>query len=97
MKKEESSTEMDESCEIDPPKLENPNIIHGFYKLKELGVGKFGEVYLAKHIKTGFMVALKKIEKKKIIQYKMVNQFKEEIRLHNSLDHPNIVKFYSFF
>ena len=26
-----------------------------------------------------------------------MNQFKEEIRLHNSLDHPNIVKFYGFF
>ena len=27
----------------------------------------------------------------------MVDQFAEEIRLHSSLDHPNIVKFYGVF
>jgi serine/threonine protein kinase len=27
----------------------------------------------------------------------MIEQFKAEIRLHSSLDHPNIVKFYGFF
>ena len=61
LKKEETSTELDESCEVEANKLDNSKIIHGFYKLKQLGVGKFGEVYLAKHLKTGFLVALKKI------------------------------------
>lgn len=27
----------------------------------------------------------------------MVEQFKRQIRLHSTLDHPNIVKFYGFF
>lgn len=27
----------------------------------------------------------------------MVSQFIEEIKLHSSLDHPTIVKFYGFF
>jgi serine/threonine protein kinase len=60
-------------------------------------MGKFGEVYLAQHESSGFLVALKKIVKKKIEEYKMTEQLKDEIRLHNSLDHPNIVKFYGFF
>ena len=64
---------------------------------KLLGKGKFGEVNLARHVETNFVVALKKIIKAKIVEYKMVEQFKREIRLHSTLDHPNIVKFYGFF
>jgi serine/threonine protein kinase len=40
-------------------------------------MGKFGEVYLAQHQETGFLVALKKIVKKKIIEYKMTEQLKD--------------------
>jgi aurora kinase len=43
------------------------------------------------------VVALKKIIKAKVLEYKMVDQFKREVRLHSSLDHPNIVRFYGFF
>ena len=52
------------------------NIINGFEIYKQLGKGKFGEVYLARHIETGFIVALKKIIKTKVIEYKMIEQFK---------------------
>lgn len=40
---------------------------------------------------------MKKIEKNKVIEYKMVDQFAKQIRLHSCLDHPNIVKFYGCF
>ena len=60
------STSLDESCEIDTPKLDRSKIVNGFYKIKELGMGKFGEVYLAKHVETGYLVALKKLLKQKI-------------------------------
>lgn len=30
-------------------------------------------------------------------EFKMLEQFVQEIRLHSSLDHPNIVKFYGVF
>ena len=62
-----------------------------------LGKGKFGEVFLAQHIETGFLVAIKKVSKVKIQEYNMVSRFIEEINLHSKLDHPNIVKFYGFF
>lgn len=64
---------------------------------RTLGKGKFGEVFLARHHACGFIAAIKKIEKKKVIEYKMVDQFVKEIRLHASLDHPNIVKFFGVF
>jgi aurora kinase, other len=64
---------------------------------KELGRGKFGQVYLAKHIETGFIVAIKRVLKETIKRYNMVDRFVEEIKLHSRLNHPNIVKFYGFF
>jgi len=62
-----------------------------------LGKGKFGEVYLARHIETGFAVAIKKVNKAKLLEFNMVHQFIKEIKLHNSFDHPKIIKFYGFF
>jgi len=62
-----------------------------------IGKGKFGEVYLAKHITTGCIVALKKVMKSKLIEYNIVDQFIKEIKLHNSMNHHKIVKFYGFF
>lgn len=51
---------------------EGVSVINGFVVLKQLGKGKFGEVSLARHIQTGFVVALKKIVKAKVIEYKMI-------------------------
>lgn len=62
-----------------------------------LGKGKFGEVYLGRHTATGCIVALKKVMKNKLIEYNIVEQFIKEIKLHSSMDHPNIVRFYGFF
>ena len=62
-----------------------------------LGRGKFGQVYLAEHIDTRFIVAIKRVPKQKIIESKMVDRFIGEIKLHMLLDHPNIVKCYGFF
>ena len=35
--------------------------------------------------------------KNKLIEYNIVDQFIKEIKLHSSMDHPNIVRFYGFF
>lgn len=35
--------------------------------------------------------------KNKVVEYKMVDQFCSEIRLHSCLDHPKIVRFYGCF
>ena len=64
---------------------------------KELGRGKFGQVFLAQHLETGFLVAIKKVQKQILRDERILARFIEEIKLHSRLNHPNIVKFYGFF
>jgi serine/threonine protein kinase len=64
---------------------------------KEVGSGKFGDVYLCKHKRTGMLFALKKIFKSVIREYRMEEQFALELKILYHLDHPNIVKLYSHF
>lgn len=47
----------------------------GFLYGRLLGKGKFGEVFLAQHVETGFLVAIKKVSKAKLQEYKMVSRF----------------------
>lgn len=64
---------------------------------KKLGKGKFGRVYCVKHKKTGFICALKAMEKKEIIQYNIQKQFRREVEIQASLNHPNLTKLYGYF
>ncbi|CCH58006.1 hypothetical protein TBLA_0A02050 [Henningerozyma blattae CBS 6284] len=62
-----------------------------------LGKGKFGKVYCVKHKQSGFISALKVMKKKEIVSYNAEKQFKREVEVQNSLNHPNIVKIFGFF
>jgi serine/threonine protein kinase len=68
------------------------------FKIEQrLGEGKFGSVFLAREKVTGFLVALKIIEKKRVIEEKFLTQFIREIKIQAYLDHPNIAKVFGFF
>jgi len=64
---------------------------------KSLGKGKFGNVFLAREKKSKFIVALKILKKKQLVQSKVEHQLKREIEIQSFLDHPNILKMYGFF
>lgn len=65
------------------------------YKIiKVLGSGSFGQVSLGKDTQTGMLVAIKKMNKFKIAQDHMQNYLNSEISIMQSLNHPNLVKFY---
>lgn len=68
-----------------------------FKVIKKLGEGKFGKVYLVREILTGFVLAMKVIEKKKIIQDNILEQFIRELKIQAFLEHPNIISLYGFF
>jgi serine/threonine protein kinase len=63
-----------------------------------LGSGGFGEVYLGKHKKKGNYVAIKEMNKKKIIDsgHKLDIIYKE-ITFNGRLQHENIIKMHSFY
>ena len=64
---------------------------------KCVGSGKFGDVHICRHRSTGTIYALKKIFKSTLNEYKMVDQFIKELKIHYRLNHPNIVKLYTHF
>ena len=63
--------------------------------LKKIGQGTFGVVVSAIHIKTNEKVAIKILEKEKIIEKADINRIKKEIDILKQLRHDNIVQLYN--
>ncbi|KAL2250330.1 CBL-interacting protein kinase 2 [Sesamum indicum] len=61
---------------------------------KLLGQGTFAKVYHARDIKTGTSVAIKIIDKEKIMKVGMMDQIKREISVMRLVRHPNVVQLY---
>ena len=64
---------------------------------KKLGTGKFGIVYLVREKKTGFICALKLVNKKQLISNNVEIQLRREIEIQSHLKHKNIIRLYNFF
>lgn len=59
-----------------------------------LGQGTFAKVYYARNIITGQSVAIKVIDKEKVIRVGLMDQIKREIAVMKLVRHPNIVHLY---
>ncbi|KAL0710470.1 hypothetical protein Bca4012_017448 [Brassica carinata] len=73
----------------------NTNALFGKYELgKLLGCGAFAKVYHARDLRTGQSVAIKILNKKKLLlaNPSLANNIKREISIMRRLSHPNIVK-----
>ncbi|KAG4970517.1 hypothetical protein GLYMA_13G138400v4 [Glycine max] len=64
---------------------------------KPLGRGKFGRVYVAREVKSKFVVALKVIFKEQIDKYRVHHQLRREMEIQTSLRHANILRLYGWF
>ncbi|CAL5382814.1 unnamed protein product [Camellia sinensis] len=64
---------------------------------KPLGKGKFGRVYLARELKSKYIVALKVIFKEQIEKYRLHHQLRREMEIQTSLRHPNVLMLYGWF
>ncbi|XP_021741617.1 serine/threonine-protein kinase Aurora-3-like isoform X2 [Chenopodium quinoa] len=81
---------------------QNPSIkrnwsIADFEIGKPLGKGKFGRVYLAREVKSKYIVALKVIFKEQIEKYRLHHQLRREMEIQMSLRHPNVLRLYGWF
>ncbi|KAG0481124.1 hypothetical protein HPP92_011982 [Vanilla planifolia] len=57
-----------------------------------LGQGTFAKVYHARNIKTSQSVAIKMIDKEKVLKVGLIDQIKREISIMRLVRHPNIVQ-----
>lgn len=61
---------------------------------KLLGQGTFAKVYHARNLVTGMSVAIKVIDKEKILKVGMIDQIKREISVMRLVRHPHVVELY---
>ncbi|XP_010087067.2 CBL-interacting protein kinase 2 [Morus notabilis] len=61
---------------------------------KFLGKGNFAKVYHARNIETGQSVAIKVIDKEKVLKVGLIDQTKTEVSVMKKVNHPNIVQLY---
>ncbi|RWW48198.1 hypothetical protein BHE74_00045749 [Ensete ventricosum] len=67
----------------------------GKYELgRTLGEGTFAKVKFAKNVETGENVAIKILDKDKILRHQMIDQIKREISTMKLIQHPNVVRMY---
>ncbi|KAF5197887.1 Non-specific serine/threonine protein kinase [Thalictrum thalictroides] len=59
-----------------------------------LGQGTFAKVYRGRNIKTGQSVAIKMIDKEKVLRVGLIEQIKREISVMHLVRHPNVVELY---
>ena len=62
---------------------------------RKVGDGAFGQVWRVRHKKSLKTYAIKQVAKSKVIR--ILDQFRRELTIMYSLDHPHIVKLYSHF
>ncbi|XP_042381780.1 CBL-interacting protein kinase 32-like isoform X1 [Zingiber officinale] len=67
----------------------------GKYELgRTIGEGTFAKVRFAKNIETGEPVAIKILDKEKVLKHKLVEQIQREISTMKLIKHPNVVRIY---
>lgn len=68
-------------------------VLQGRYELgRVLGHGNFGRVHAARDLRTGRAVAVKVLDKDKMLRTGMMEQIKREIAVMKRVSHPNIVE-----
>ncbi|KAK8950485.1 CBL-interacting protein kinase 18 [Platanthera guangdongensis] len=75
--------------------MENKGCLLQKYELgRLLGQGTFAKVYYARSISTSQSVAIKMIDKEKVLKVGLMDQIKREISVMRLVQHPNIVQLY---
>lgn len=71
------------------------NVLMRRYELgRLLGQGTFAKVYYARSLVTNQSVAIKVIDKEKIVKVGLIDQIKREISIMRLVKHPNVIELY---
>jgi serine/threonine protein kinase len=73
-----------------------PLLLGSYRLLTHLGSGGMSQVYLAEHTKLHRQVAIKILPESRVADKSYLRRFQREARAVAQLDHPNIVRAYSF-
>ncbi|KAJ0007122.1 hypothetical protein Pint_30643 [Pistacia integerrima] len=72
-----------------------PSVLTERYEIgRLLGQGTFAKVYYGRSIRTNQSVAIKVIDKEKVIRVGLIDQIKREISVMRIVRHPNVVQLY---
>ncbi|WOL11034.1 hypothetical protein Cni_G19795 [Canna indica] len=72
-----------------------PKLLLGRYEVgKLLGAGTFAKVYVARNVRTDELVAVKALDKEKIMKWGLVAHIKREIAILRRVRHPYIVQLF---
>ena len=89
------SPSLDSTPQRSQPLLEVGSIIGGRYEILEmLGVGGMGEVYKARDLALGRLVAFKVIRPELATSPAIIDRFKQEILLSSNVTHKNVIRIY---
>ncbi|KAF4667445.1 hypothetical protein FOL47_003576 [Perkinsus chesapeaki] len=77
-----------------PPRTQAKRAIGHYILGRTIGEGTFGKVKLGTHILTGEKVAIKILEKEKIVDISDVERVSREIKILKLIRHPHIVQLY---
>ncbi|GMN47087.1 hypothetical protein TIFTF001_016264 [Ficus carica] len=79
------------------PRMNQPKIKRrvGKYEVgRTIGEGTFAKVKFARNSETGEPVALKILDKEKVLKHKMAEQIRREVATMKLIKHPNVVRLY---
>lgn len=77
------------------PQSPEPFTRSDFEFQRKLGDGAFGQVWKVRHKSSNKFYAIKQVQKTKVMR--IIEQFKREVSIMYSLDHPHLVKLFSHF
>jgi carbon catabolite-derepressing protein kinase len=90
-----TATQQSSSQSDSPGTVRALNRLNQYSFVRTIGEGSFGKVKLAKHKITGQEVAMKQINRRKLISRDMAGRVEREISYLQLLRHPHIIKLYS--
>ncbi|MEE9603018.1 MAG: protein kinase, partial [Thermoguttaceae bacterium] len=70
----------------------SPRSLGQYQPLEKLGQGGMGTVYKARHEKLERIVALKVLQRHRMVDRQAIARFEREMKAVGSLEHPNIVR-----